>query len=134
MVTPLDTKYNLQYDPVDHQLVRRTRIFNSQQAQRQQKQQYDKRIKEETINQGDLVFWHQLEQSSGSSKKLNRRWKGPFRVAEISGPNCTVEDDRGNRKLVHRNHVKKWRGEQRVDLEMLRSRGRPVTRSGPGGR
>ena len=43
----------------------------------------------------------------GKSKKLNRRWRGPFRVVAVNRPVLTVCDAAGTEKLLHLNHVKK---------------------------
>ncbi|OTF76621.1 hypothetical protein BLA29_011851 [Euroglyphus maynei] len=98
----------------------------NQQAQKMQKQQYDKVSKLEVLRPGDIVLWHQLDRALGSSKKLNRRWRGPFKIFESDGPNFRIVDEFGNGRWIHHNHLKKFSADSNnLVSDYLRSRGRP---------
>ena len=134
MQTQLDVKYNIIHEQENLEDLKQQRIRNSQVAQQSQKLQYDKVCKFEFIKAGDLVWWHSLEQKLGSSKKLNRRWRGPFIVDRIDGPNCIILDSRNNKRSIHRNHIKKCESGINLPLDVIRDRGRPALRAEPGGR
>jgi hypothetical protein len=102
---------------------------NLQEARRQQSIQYDKRAKEENFEVGDRVVLDVRKTQLGTSKKLNPRYQGPFRVSKVF-PNHTVEirSYNGNgTQLTHVNRLKAltecmvWRDEECVDFDDFRS-------------
>ncbi len=101
---------------------------NLLEARRQQKAQYDKRAKEEKFEVGDRVLLDVRVTKLGTSKKLNPRYQGPFRVSKVF-PNHTVEIRAYNgngTQLTHVNRLKAltecmiWRDEECVDFDDLR--------------
>ena len=96
------------------------------------KYKYDRKTKVEPIQIGDRVLWHLVEATMGSSKKFNRRWKGPFIAAEMNYPNIKIEDRNGNFRWIHHNHIKKSLAAN-TDLDIIRNRGRPRTLPSWGG-
>ena len=63
---------------------------NLLEARRQQNIQFDKRAKDENFEVGDRVLLDVRVTQLGTSKKLNPRYQGPFRVSKVF-PNHTVE-------------------------------------------
>jgi hypothetical protein len=101
---------------------------NLLEARRQQKAQYDKRAKKEKFEVGDRVLLDVRVTKLGTSKKLNPRYQGPFRVSKVF-PNHTVEIRAYNgngTQLTHVNRLKAltecmiWRDEECVDFDDLR--------------
>lgn len=126
MSTPLDLKFGIRHEMSDLVELSQKRILANRSAQTLQKFQYDKDVKLEVLEPGDLVLWHQLDRALGSSKKLNKRWRGPFKIRAKEGPNFLIVDNFGNTRWIHHNHLKKVDslfGESSNDI--LRSRGRP---------
>jgi hypothetical protein len=102
---------------------------NLQEARRQQSIQYDKRAKEENFEVGDRVLLDVRKTQLGTSKKLNPRYQGPFRVSKVF-PNHTreIRTYNGNgAQLTHVNRLKAltecmvWRDEECVDFDDFRS-------------
>ena len=75
------------------------------------------------VKRGDLVAWHVQEQGLGKSKKLNAKWKGPYRVVQVKWPKAELKDRNGKRKEIHLNHLKPVTSTR--PLEEFRGRGRP---------
>jgi hypothetical protein len=101
---------------------------NLLEARRQQKAQYDKRAKKEKFEVGDRVLLDVRVTKLGTSKKLNPRYHGPFRVSKVF-PNHTVEIRAYNgngTQFTHVNCLKAltecmiWRDEKCVDFDYLR--------------
>ncbi|KAI9556063.1 hypothetical protein GHT06_018630 [Daphnia sinensis] len=101
---------------------------NLLEARRQQKIQYDKRAEEKNFEVGDRVLLDVRVIQLGTSKKLNPRYQGPFRVSKVF-PNHTVEIRAYNgngTQLTHVNRLKAltecmiWRDEECVDFDDLR--------------
>lgn len=83
--------------------------------QRKQKERYDKARKDaKKYNQGDLILVRiTSEPSMGTSRKLNPKFKGPFRVYKIlDNDRYEVEDIREGykrtRTVVPSDHMKPW--------------------------
>jgi len=87
------------------------------------KRNYDKRIRKANLRQDQLLLWHVPDQGVGTSKKLNRKWRGPYRVVFVDHPHVVLADRHGTHKKVHLNHVKPCKSS--LDLAEFRSRGRP---------
>ena len=107
MSTPLDLKFGIRHEMSDLVELSQKRILANRSAQTLQKFQYDKDVKLEVLEPGDLVLWHQLDRALGSSKKLNKRWRGPFKIRAKEGPNFLIVDNFGNTRWIHHNHLKK---------------------------
>jgi hypothetical protein len=121
--TKLDREFELErieLDPVINVSIAR---INKAAAVQRMKKQYDKKLRPSNLEPDQLVLWHVEEQGRGKSRKLNRRWQGPFRVVRVDKPNVTLADDNGKLKRVHLNHVK--RIHYNKALALFRSRGRP---------
>ena len=72
-----------------------------------------------------LVAWHNRTQGLGTARKLNAKWKGPFKVAESKSPLFRIKGKNGNYRWIHKNHLKLWFGTSEL-LDCIRSRGRPI--------
>lgn len=123
--TQLDKHFSINPVPVDKKALHRNFIDQSRKHQRHQKQQYDKRSKMEQLKVDGLVLWHVPAQDLGSSRKLNRKWRGPFRVIKFEGPNACIADHHNNKRWIHKNHLKAYPGPASAPLETIRNRGRP---------
>jgi hypothetical protein len=97
-------------------------------ARRQQKNQYDRRDKEEKLEIGDCVLLDVRKTKLGTSKKLNPRYQGPFRISKVF-PNHTTEIQTYNgngTQLTRFNRLKIltecmiWRYKECVDFEDVR--------------
>ena len=84
---------------------------------------YDRQAGPSNIAVDNLVLWHVPEQGRGKAKKLNRRWKGPFKVLQVDRPSVVLADRNGTQKRIHLNHVKLI--ESMEPLAVFRGRGRP---------
>ena len=125
LITPQDYKsQTMKRQREGFNLVKR----NLLDARRQQKIQYDRRAKEEKFESGDRVLLDVRKTKLGTSKKLNPRYQGPFRISKVF-PNHTVEirTYNGNgTQLTHVNRLKIltecmiWRDEESVDFDDLR--------------
>lgn len=97
-------------------------------ARKEQKIQYDKRAKLFHHNVGDKVLLDARIVKSGTSKKLNPRYQGPFCVRKVF-PNDTVEimsSDGVKTILTHVNRIKPlfetmvWKDEECVQFDDIR--------------
>lgn len=129
MSIPLDLKYNICHKFEDVSDLARKRILENEAAQMKQKCYYDRKIKLEPLFSGDLVLWHQWDHSVGSSKKLNKKWRGPFVIKNRSVTNYEIADKNGNSRWIHHNHLKRFNGDSATPLDTIRNRGRPAHRS-----
>lgn len=84
-------------------------------SQQRQKKAYDKYHKEPVLMPGDeVMLWHpHLRVLKGQTKKLYRAWKGPYRIAKLTGPsrlNAQVVDlnNRNKRFTVAIQRLKKY--------------------------
>ncbi|KAL0281271.1 UNVERIFIED_CONTAM: hypothetical protein PYX00_002308 [Menopon gallinae] len=131
MVTPLDLQFGIEFRDTNWDTLKIARIEATSQMQNRQKEQYDKRAKQEEIAVGDLVLWHQVDQTARSSKKLNQRWRGPYKVVAREATNCKITDRRGTCRVIHQNHLKLFKGPS--ELDVIRNRGRPARSADPAG-
>ena len=60
-------------------------------AQASQKHQYDRKVIQRDIKEGDLVYLHIPHTPQGKSSKLSHFWKGPLVVKTVKMPNVFVE-------------------------------------------
>ncbi|KAH9398026.1 hypothetical protein TYRP_019400 [Tyrophagus putrescentiae] len=90
--TQLDNNYQLSRQPLDPVINRVAAAVNRKTEQCRMKKQYDRKRRRKTaqLKEGDLVAWHVQEQGTGKSKKLNVKWKGPYRVIEMKWPKETA--------------------------------------------
>ncbi|KAK4021819.1 hypothetical protein OUZ56_003728 [Daphnia magna] len=125
LITPRDYKSKTMQRLIEGFALARENLLE---ARRQQKIQYDKRAKEENFEVGDRVLLDVRVTQLGTSKKLNPRYQGPFRVSKVF-PNHTVEIRAYNgngTQLTHVNRLKAltecmiWRDEECVDFDDLR--------------
>ncbi|KAH9393220.1 hypothetical protein TYRP_022083 [Tyrophagus putrescentiae] len=58
----------------------------------------------------------------GKSKKLNVKWKGPYRVMEACWPKVKLADQNAKEKSVHMNHVKPVKTDRPLDIFQGRGR------------
>ena len=111
---------------------------NLMDARTQQKKQYDKRAEECDFRVGDRVLLDVKVTKLGTSKKLNPRYQGPYRIYKVND-NSTVEIrsyNGGKTQLTHVNRLKAltesmiWRDEECVDFDDLRELKLRVERPG----
>ena len=90
-----------------YQLVRK----HTRGQQEHQKFNYDRSIRGQPFQVGDLVLLHCPHVPRGRSPKLHRPWQGPFKVMAVLGPatyrivNCARAK---KRLVVHFNRLKPW--------------------------
>ncbi|KAK4017512.1 hypothetical protein OUZ56_032925 [Daphnia magna] len=100
-------------------------------ARVRQKIQYDKRAKEKNFQLGDRVLLDVRVTKLGTSKELNPRYQGPYRISKVHS-NGTVEIRSYNGARTQLTHALTecmvWRDEECVDFEDLRTIGFRVTR------
>ena len=89
---------------------------------------YDRSRKSADLRPGQLVLWHVQGQAVGTSKKLNPKWKGPFRVVDVARPRVQLADRNDKLKWIHINHVKPTPTQR--PLSEFRERGRPRIQRG----
>jgi len=94
-------------------------------AMKRVKRYYDRKWKPSNLSAGQLALWHVIDQGVGTSKKLNRKWRGPFRVEEIVRPKARLTDRDGDSKWIHLNHLKSTTTS--TPLVKFPRRGRPRT-------
>ena len=90
-----------------YQLVRK----HTRRQQEHQKFNYDRSIRGQPFQVGDLVLLHCPHVPRGRSPKLHRPWQGPFKVMAVLGPatNRIVNCARAKKRLVvHFNRLKPW--------------------------
>ena len=119
----VDLRFKLDIPPLDEEWNRAIASVNTKKSQAKMKRYYDRDVRRCEFEENDTVLWHVMEQGPGKSKKLNRRWKGPYKIKEIHRPTAILSDKWGRTKQVHLNHVKLYRS--RVPLAEFRFRGRP---------
>ena len=119
----LDRMFNLERPEIDAEINKTIAKINRETENLKTKKYYDRKLKKSKVKQTDLVMWHSEEQGLGKSRKLNKRWKGPFRVVKINRPLAILMDRHGKEKRIHLNHIKSIETNQ--PLAEFRSRGRP---------
>ncbi|KAH9388415.1 hypothetical protein TYRP_023507 [Tyrophagus putrescentiae] len=132
--TQLDNNYQLSRQPLDPVINRVAAAVNRKTEQCRMKKQYDKRRRRKTaqLKEGDLVAWHVQEQGTGKSKKLNVKWKGPYRVIEMKWPKVKLADRNGKEK--NGPPEPRETGNHKEPLDEFRGRGRPrILRGRSGG-
>ncbi|KAL0271862.1 UNVERIFIED_CONTAM: hypothetical protein PYX00_008824 [Menopon gallinae] len=115
MTTPLDLEFGIRFQTEDREQLAEERLRVNERMRDRQKYAYDKKLRAEDVRVNDLVLWHQVEQTPGSSKKFKQCWKGPFRVVNSEDVNVEIQDKDGRRRWIHRNHVKKISRERTTD-------------------
>jgi hypothetical protein len=79
-------------------------------AQKEAKLRYDKKVKTQAIRIGDRVLLRNYDGKPGTSKKFHLPWKGIYRVIAIEGVKVTVISclsPQSNPRVVHINQIKK---------------------------
>jgi len=126
--TKLDRVFQLERPCFDEEMNRTIARINRDAQMRQGKRQYDKKKKPARLTVGELALWHVQEQGVGKSKKLNRKWRGPYRVDEVVWPKAKLTDRDGKSKWLHLNRLKPTKTD--VPLAEFRGRGRPRIQRG----
>ena len=85
---------------------------NIHKAQEKYKTQYDKKALETRLEPGDQVWLYCIKTPKGVSRKLHRKWLGPYYITQ-RGPNHTFKlrrcrDNEELKSLVHANRLKKY--------------------------
>ena len=124
----MDRMFNLDSIELDTEMNKSIAKVNRETETKRIKQQYDRQRKPADIRPDQLVLWHVQEQGASKSKKLNRKWVGPYRVVEVNHPKVKLADLNGKLKAVHLNHVKQIECEK--PLAIFRGRGRPRIQRG----
>ena len=83
---------------------------NMEKAQVRYKKYYDQKAKEPKFSPGDRVWLYNIKVPIGLSKKLHRKWTGPFYITQM-GPNHTYKlrqcsDNKEVKSLTHANRLK----------------------------
>ena len=75
-----------------------------------QRRNYDKAVKEETFQVGELVWVYQPTAIGVPSRALNPKWRGPLRVVKQlpAGLYVIVSEPRGQEKVIHGNRLRKY--------------------------
>ncbi len=97
---------------------------NLAQAWKQQKIQYDKRVKQLKFNVGDKVLLNMRTPMKGVSNKLIPRFIGPFRILKLNDNDTVVIQQHAGKQtqLVHVNRIKPlfesmiWKDEPSIDF------------------
>ena len=126
--TKVDRMFNLDRIDLDAEMNASIAKVNREAEAGRIKKYYDRKVKRANLKSGKLVLWHVHDQGRGKSKKLNRKWQGPYRVIEVDHPKVRLEDRDGKQKLVHLNHVKQTECDE--TLGIFRGRGRPRIQRG----
>lgn len=127
-VLPIDTflqtgrlRYDVDENYVSELMARLKRVYsqvheNTERAKVKRNIQYNKKTRERNFVLGDLVYLKDLSSTIGVSKKLAKRWKGPYRVIEITGPvNYRIRKvNSREEQVVHVNRLKKYYEKERV--------------------
>ena len=96
--TGLNAEHDLNRRPFDA-VTNKITASRNRVEQRRMKKNYEARGRRRAdVKSGDLVAWHVQEQRLGKSKKLNAKWKGPFRVIRVKWPKVELEDRNGKKK------------------------------------
>ena len=100
------------------------------QAQRQQKDDYDRKLRLTKYNIGDLVWLHD---PVNLRNKLEPNWRGPYEVISSShdGLNYKVSDTHNEKttKVVHHNRLKIFRSRSSLQRRQSSSQHTPTKRS-----
>ena len=88
-------------------------------ASDKQKEYYDRKASLCPYNVGDIVWFHDKPFMRGKSKKLQRPWRGPFK---ITARLCDLvyriqETQRSKPRVVHYNRLKPFVGQTPKGLE-----------------
>jgi len=123
----IDREFELEEQTMDVDKVRKQARKNMKVARRKMKKSFDKSTKKgQNLQTGTFVAWHQVSPSIGTARKLNQKWRGPFKIEQIHRklPLMRIIGRGHTGKWIHKNHLKKWHGNA-TKLDTLRSRGRP---------
>src|SRR5699024_4753857 len=101
--TKVDRMFDLERTILDSEMNESIARINRVTETRRIKEQYDRKRKPANLRPDQLVLWHVQEQGAGKSKKLNRKWLGPYHVIEVNHPKVKLEDRDGKQKAVHLN-------------------------------
>ena len=72
------------------------------------KEMYDKNVTPHHYVVGDIVMLWNPPHRTGLSRSFQPKWQGPWTIIELIGnTNCQLENDKGVRKYVHLNQLKK---------------------------
>ena len=80
------------------------------QAQKRQKKKYDMRAQPVRFHVGDRVMKNDPHIPNGKTSKFIHTWKGPYRIAELIGPNAIIkmiDHPRQKTERLHVNRLKK---------------------------
>lgn len=122
-ILEIDREYGLALPRPNIDEARGMAKINVQRQMNRAKVYYNRKYKPNRIKLGDKVLWHAEEIGRNKSRKLNRRWKGPFLVTNITKPLATVTDSLGQRRAIHLNQLKIFNTDKPLDT--FRGRGRP---------
>ena len=121
--TKVDRLFNLDRIELDAEINTSIARINREAETKRIKRYYDRKRSDAVLKPNELVLWHVQEQGRGKSKKLNQKWRGPYRVIEVNHPKVKLKDCNGKEKEVHLNHVKQIECDKALDV--FRGRGRP---------
>jgi hypothetical protein len=124
----VDREFGLEQPEMDAEMNETLARTNRETETKHMKKMYDRKRKDATLSPGDNVLWHKPDQKVGNSKKLNRKWTGPFKVIQVERPNVWLADCYGKERRIHLNHVKLTEHEE--ILGEFRGRGRPRKQRG----
>lgn len=130
-LSSLDRRLGVQQESDRSEHLDIIRKENIKASSSQQKIQYDKHRRPTCLQPGQLVLWHVEEITRGGSRKLNKKWRGPFVLARVTQPNGLIVDAADQVKWIHLNHLKPFPGNAE-NLDTIRSRGRPRNIPGTG--
>ena len=119
----LDREFALTTSELDMETNSDKAVNNTKERRRKFKRIYDRKIRKASLEQGELVLWHVAHQEKATSRKLNKKWKGPFEVVSVQRPIAILKDRRDITRRVHLNHIKRFVG--RKEIGEFRGRGRP---------
>ena len=83
---------------------------NSEYAHEKSAEWYNRKAKNSTIDEGDMVFLKNENLQGKNIRKLNQRWNGPYRVLEVvNDQNLKIKGIYQDQRIqvVHRDRVKK---------------------------
>ena len=84
--TRIDRMFMLDRVELDPELNKAVALINRQAETSRMKRNYDRKVKKAKLGAGQLVLWHDQVQKRGTAKKLNLKWKGPYRVVKVDRP------------------------------------------------
>ena len=91
----IDLGLGLEVPQFDEEMKLTIGSVNTERSQEKMRKYYDRNVKERDFDLDDTVLWRVMEQGAGKSKKLIRRWQGPYRIQEIHRPSETLVDKYG---------------------------------------